>query len=217
MVAYSQGMLQLPDGDHAAYIFDCDGTLAASMPLHYVAWREAFEAHRAKFAFTWELFTAWQGWAHTSPSPSSIAGLVTACRPSQCRRPTWRPCPENTTPCARLSRWSSWRASWHESTRFRWPRVGRATTSTKRSSTLGVTTCLAEFAPIVERLQLDASRWVETVRRYGSFYHQVAGQFEHISEVAKFLGKRWLCVTSAAREHGTYQNDPRPQPCEAFC
>ena len=30
--------LDIPPGDFAAYIFDCDGTLADTMPLHYRAW-----------------------------------------------------------------------------------------------------------------------------------------------------------------------------------
>lgn len=30
--------LEIPEGDFAAYIFDCDGTLADTMPLHYKAW-----------------------------------------------------------------------------------------------------------------------------------------------------------------------------------
>lgn len=30
--------LELPPGDFGAYIFDCDGTLADTMPLHYRAW-----------------------------------------------------------------------------------------------------------------------------------------------------------------------------------
>ena len=33
--------LQIPPGDFHAYIFDCDGTLADTMPLHYQAWLEA--------------------------------------------------------------------------------------------------------------------------------------------------------------------------------
>ena len=32
--------LQLPPGPHAAYLFDCDGTIADSMPLHYIAWNK---------------------------------------------------------------------------------------------------------------------------------------------------------------------------------
>jgi HAD superfamily hydrolase (TIGR01509 family) len=32
--------LKLPEGDFRAYLFDCDGTIADSMPLHYNAWTE---------------------------------------------------------------------------------------------------------------------------------------------------------------------------------
>jgi HAD superfamily hydrolase (TIGR01509 family) len=33
--------LPLPSGEFAAYLFDCDGTIVDSMPLHYLAWRDA--------------------------------------------------------------------------------------------------------------------------------------------------------------------------------
>ncbi len=33
--------LEIPSGDFAAYIFDLDGTLVDTMPLHYLAWDEA--------------------------------------------------------------------------------------------------------------------------------------------------------------------------------
>jgi HAD superfamily hydrolase (TIGR01509 family) len=33
--------LTLPSGPFDAYLFDCDGTIADSMPLHYVAWQSA--------------------------------------------------------------------------------------------------------------------------------------------------------------------------------
>ncbi|SRR5579862_5983218 len=33
--------LQLPPGNFQAYLFDCDGTIADSMPLHYIAWNKA--------------------------------------------------------------------------------------------------------------------------------------------------------------------------------
>jgi HAD superfamily hydrolase (TIGR01509 family) len=32
--------LKLPDGPFKAYLFDCDGTIVDSMPLHYVAWKK---------------------------------------------------------------------------------------------------------------------------------------------------------------------------------
>jgi beta-phosphoglucomutase family hydrolase len=41
--------IQLPPGDFAAYIFDCDGTLADTMPLHYKAWCTALKEHECDF------------------------------------------------------------------------------------------------------------------------------------------------------------------------
>ncbi len=37
-----------PDCDYAGYIFDCDGTLADSMPLHFRAWNHGLEAGGAR-------------------------------------------------------------------------------------------------------------------------------------------------------------------------
>jgi beta-phosphoglucomutase family hydrolase len=50
-------MIQIPEGDFAAYIFDCDGTLGDTMPLHYSAWREALKDQPWDFpeAFFYEL------------------------------------------------------------------------------------------------------------------------------------------------------------------
>jgi len=42
-------MIQLPDGHFDGYIFDCDGTLADSMPLHYTAWCAALKEHECEF------------------------------------------------------------------------------------------------------------------------------------------------------------------------
>ncbi|AHF92179.1 haloacid dehalogenase [Opitutaceae bacterium TAV5] len=51
--------LQLPDRDFGGYIFDCDGTLADTMPLHYRAWAQVVaEAGRN---FPRELFYRWGG------------------------------------------------------------------------------------------------------------------------------------------------------------
>ena len=41
--------LELPAGDFAAYIFDCDGTLADTMPTHYKAWCAALGEHAREF------------------------------------------------------------------------------------------------------------------------------------------------------------------------
>jgi beta-phosphoglucomutase-like phosphatase (HAD superfamily) len=41
--------LELPPGDFAAYIFDCDGTLADTMPTHYRAWQTALGVHAQNF------------------------------------------------------------------------------------------------------------------------------------------------------------------------
>lgn len=57
----SKPPVTIPNGDFSGYIFDCDGTLADSMPPHYRAWCHAFEKHNAKFDFTWELFYSMAG------------------------------------------------------------------------------------------------------------------------------------------------------------
>lgn len=41
--------LELPTGEFAAYIFDCDGTLADTMPTHYRAWQTALGVHAENF------------------------------------------------------------------------------------------------------------------------------------------------------------------------
>lgn len=51
--------LKLPAGDFKAYLFDCDGTLADSMPLHYIAWKTALAEWNC--AFDERTFYAWGG------------------------------------------------------------------------------------------------------------------------------------------------------------
>ena len=51
--------LTLPPGPFQAYLFDCDGTIADSMPLHYIAWNRALSEWNC--AFPEELFYAWGG------------------------------------------------------------------------------------------------------------------------------------------------------------
>ena len=56
-----QRPFELPPGDFGGFIFDCDGTLADSMPLYHRAWQRALTAHGASFDFTWELFMSRAG------------------------------------------------------------------------------------------------------------------------------------------------------------
>ena len=51
--------LKLPDGPFKAYLFDCDGTIVDSMPLHYVAWKKALAEWNCEFDE--KLFYAWGG------------------------------------------------------------------------------------------------------------------------------------------------------------
>jgi len=51
--------LQLPQGSFKAYLFDCDGTIADSMPLHYLAWKKALGEWNCEFDE--KLFYSWGG------------------------------------------------------------------------------------------------------------------------------------------------------------
>ncbi len=51
--------LALPAGEFRAYLFDCDGTIVDSMPLHYVAWKKALGEWNC--GFDEELFYEWGG------------------------------------------------------------------------------------------------------------------------------------------------------------
>ncbi|MEW1588362.1 HAD-IA family hydrolase [Micromonospora vinacea] len=51
--------LPLPPGPFAAYLFDCDGTIVDSMPLHYLAWQRTLEEWGCEFPE--DLFYAWGG------------------------------------------------------------------------------------------------------------------------------------------------------------
>jgi HAD superfamily hydrolase (TIGR01509 family) len=61
--------LKLPEGPFLAYLFDCDGTIADSMPLHYIAWKKALGEWGC--TFDEELFYAWGG----KPAVEIIADL----------------------------------------------------------------------------------------------------------------------------------------------
>jgi HAD superfamily hydrolase (TIGR01509 family) len=51
--------LPLPKGEFGAYLFDCDGTVVDSMPLHYKAWRHILDGYNCPFPE--EQFYAWGG------------------------------------------------------------------------------------------------------------------------------------------------------------
>lgn len=51
--------LTLPAGDFRAYLFDCDGTIADSMPLHYLSWKQSLGEYGCQFPE--DLFYAWGG------------------------------------------------------------------------------------------------------------------------------------------------------------
>jgi HAD superfamily hydrolase (TIGR01509 family) len=46
---------------YRGFIFDCDGTLVDSMPVHFQAWRAGLRAARAPFEFTWIEFLSRAG------------------------------------------------------------------------------------------------------------------------------------------------------------
>ena len=61
--------LELPEGSFRAYLFDCDGTVVDSMPLHHIAWNAALGEWGCEFGE--ELFYAWGG----KPIPEIISTL----------------------------------------------------------------------------------------------------------------------------------------------
>jgi HAD superfamily hydrolase (TIGR01509 family) len=61
--------LKLPAGPFRAYLFDCDGTIVDSMPLHYIAWKKALGEWGCDFDE--DLFYAWGG----KPAREIIADL----------------------------------------------------------------------------------------------------------------------------------------------
>ncbi|KWV34757.1 haloacid dehalogenase [Micromonospora rifamycinica] len=49
----------MPPGDFRAYLFDCDGTIVDSMPVHHLAWRAALDEWGCDLPE--DLFYAWGG------------------------------------------------------------------------------------------------------------------------------------------------------------
>jgi len=61
--------LSLPEGPFKAYLFDCDGTIVDSMPLHYIGWTQALAEWKCELAE--DLFYAWGG----KPTAEIVATL----------------------------------------------------------------------------------------------------------------------------------------------
>jgi len=51
----------IPDGVYEGYIFDCDGTLADTMPLHYQAWRKTLDENGGQDTFPLDQFYSMGG------------------------------------------------------------------------------------------------------------------------------------------------------------
>ncbi len=59
--ASPSALFSLPSAEYSAFIFDCDGTLADTMPVHQIAWVHALRKHGASFDFGWDLFMSRAG------------------------------------------------------------------------------------------------------------------------------------------------------------
>jgi len=58
----------------------------------------------------------------------------------------------------------------------------------------------AELQPILQRLGVDESHWVDNVKHFGSRFHHFVGRVERLREVGRSLGKRWLHGLSASAQ-----------------
>lgn len=65
--------LEIPEGHFAGYIFDCDGTIADTMPIHYRAWKQTLKEEGADFPE--DLFYSWGG----RPGSAIVAELNERC------------------------------------------------------------------------------------------------------------------------------------------
>ena len=50
----------------------------------------------------------------------------------------------------------------------------------------------SELAPILKRLKVDEENWMNTVEKYGGWFHYAAGRAESIMKAAKAYGRQWL-------------------------
>jgi hypothetical protein len=58
----------------------------------------------------------------------------------------------------------------------------------------------ADLAPILERLQVAAASWVESVAQFGRWFHREVGQAGRMAEAASRAGKHWFQGVEHARQ-----------------
>jgi hypothetical protein len=55
------------------------------------------------------------------------------------------------------------------------------------------------LAPILDRLGLERSTWVQTVRDFGRMFKQAAGRWSSLAHAAPRCSRRWFQGKAAAR------------------
>ena len=56
------------------------------------------------------------------------------------------------------------------------------------------------LSPILERLEIDTNRWLNTVHNYSSIFHRVVGKLDTMTASAQKAGKRWWQGVRACRQ-----------------
>ena len=66
----------------------------------------------------------------------------------------------------------------------------------------------ASLAPLLTRLDIDVTQWVEAVDRYGSLFYRIVGRVEGMIEEAARLGRRFFRGIAGSRQLFTPQLQP---------
>jgi REP element-mobilizing transposase RayT len=53
--------------------------------------------------------------------------------------------------------------------------------------------------PLLTRMDIEVSVWLETVTQFNNWFHRVAGRLENFAAAARVRGKRWLAGKSSAK------------------
>jgi hypothetical protein len=57
----------------------------------------------------------------------------------------------------------------------------------------------AHLEPLLTRMDIEVSAWLETVTQFNNWFHRVAGSLENFAEAASIRGKKWLAGKSSAK------------------